>query len=262
MQNLRIFLYTEPRTPRLRLDEVAFYLENKCRAFSTEVRDEFFAHWLSCHAPAFMEHMADSISYRMARAKIRNPSGRNPINEPLMGEVEFERRKLMDEGVRAYGDMYDAPKVLAVCGELIDESERGADFAHVALTNQLLAAWDPDERRYRVRTLVCGGMSLISTTGIVEGPAELSDGKASGVEDCGPPLSHDDGRITEVVKGYALQAVVHHLTGKPFCDDANCRLFNARRKDEVLRAQICGVYDLCSRHEAFLHAFERAGAEA
>jgi hypothetical protein len=96
MESFHVFLYAEPRTPLLRLEEVGFYLEHKCRAFTPELRSEFFTHWLEQREPAYREHLIDSLSYRMSRARIRNLTGRNPNTDPLNGEVEFERCKLTD----------------------------------------------------------------------------------------------------------------------------------------------------------------------
>jgi hypothetical protein len=51
-----------------------------------------------------------------------------------------------------------------------------------------------------------------------------------------------------VLKGYVLQAVFYQATGEAFCDDPDCRLFNAHWQEEVLRAQRDVPYDLCPRH--------------
>ena len=279
MKDLRIFLYTDNRTPKLRLEDVALYLEDKCRAFISEVRDEFFTHWLGPHHPAFRDQMIESLSQRLARARIRNQVGRNPLSEPLAGEVEFERLKLVDQGVAAFGYLYDAPKFLDICGELIETEERGPEFAHIVFTNQLLASWDEADGKYHARTIVCGGVGVVSTTGLVEAPAKSPEyylltqqSAASGISGlaelaitpqiAAEALFYEDDRITDVVKGYVLQAVMYQLTGQPFCDDPGCRLFNARSQKQMLHAQLDEAYDLCPKHEAFFHAFQRAGVES
>jgi len=65
-------------------------------------------------------------------------------------------------------------------------------------------------------------------------------------------LDHDDPRLTEVVKGYAMQAVAYLLTGEAFCDDPDCRLFNAHWQEEMLCAQTADRY--CERHASILAA--------
>jgi hypothetical protein len=50
-------------------------------------------------------------------------------------------------------------------------------------------------------------------------------------------------------KGYLAQALFFCATGEPFCDNRNCRLFNAHRQEEMLLAQLHGGDDFCEYHE-------------
>ena len=65
-------------------------------------------------------------------------------------------------------------------------------------------------------------------------------------------VTHSDPRIPEILKGYALQAVAYWILGESFCDDPDCRLFNAHWQEEMLRAQLGGPYELCPRHAGML----------
>jgi hypothetical protein len=65
-------------------------------------------------------------------------------------------------------------------------------------------------------------------------------------------LDHSDSRMTEVLKGYAMQALLFHLTGDPFCEDRDCRLFNSHWQEEVIHSQINGKYEFCPIREALL----------
>jgi hypothetical protein len=58
--------------------------------------------------------------------------------------------------------------------------------------------------------------------------------------------------MTEVMKGYAMQALLFHLTGDSFCGDRDCRLFNSHWQEEVLHSQMNGKYEFCPRHEKIL----------
>ncbi len=60
--------------------------------------------------------------------------------------------------------------------------------------------------------------------------------------------------MTEVIKGYLLQALFYHAAGDPFCPDENCRLFNAHWQEQLIRAQLGDGAELCSRHGAMLEA--------
>jgi hypothetical protein len=65
-------------------------------------------------------------------------------------------------------------------------------------------------------------------------------------------IDYGDPRMTDVLKGYVLQALFYHLTGYPFCDDKNCRLFNAHRQSEMIHAQLLSQHELCSHHQTML----------
>jgi hypothetical protein len=65
-------------------------------------------------------------------------------------------------------------------------------------------------------------------------------------------LVYDDQRLTEVVKGYIMQALLYHLTGEPFCDDPNCRMYNAHWQHELIQAQLESPCEFCPKHQSFL----------
>ncbi|HEY5531382.1 MAG TPA: DUF6775 family putative metallopeptidase [Candidatus Anoxymicrobiaceae bacterium] len=50
-------------------------------------------------------------------------------------------------------------------------------------------------------------------------------------------------------EGYLARALFFYATGEPFCDNKDCRLFNAHRQEEMLRAQLHAGYDFCEYHE-------------
>jgi hypothetical protein len=42
------------------------------------------------------------------------------------------------------------------------------------------------------------------------------------------------------------------MTGEPFCEERECRLFNAHWQEDLLHAQLDGGSDLCAKHERML----------
>jgi hypothetical protein len=64
-------------------------------------------------------------------------------------------------------------------------------------------------------------------------------------------VDYDDERMTEVMKGYAMQAFFFHLGNEPFCEDTHCRLFNAHWQSEAIEAQLGGD-NYCAEHEKIL----------
>ena len=148
----------------------------------------------------------------------------------------------------------------------------------LVVTSRMVATWNPEDRRYHGRTIVCHyPLVVVSTTGLVEAPAKpreyyiklFAHGRARGMglqvpegteeelskEFAGRFLDYDDERLTEVAKGYALQGTFYLLGLEPFCPDPACRLYNAHTQEELLGAQLGG--GLCERHKAILEGIRR-----
>lgn len=210
----------------------------------------------------------DNLARGFARAKV-DKLNRNELNTaPLPGEIAYERRRL-DTGAKVFGLLYDGVEIMRLLGECIPVEERRRDHIHLVFTNQLFGTWEDDDLRYHARVSVYGFPSLISTTGLVEAPAKprefyllkqrytalgLDDAVDVGIKGAlrGRILEHADQRLTEVLKGYILQALFYHALDEPFCPDPHCRLYNAHWQEEVLASQLGGSYELCPRHEGML----------
>lgn len=251
----RLWLYDEGTAPTLRCDEVALYLAETVPGCASACRGDFVSHWL-----AGSGETVESLAATMAALKIRDFSSPLSDAEPLPGEVTYERRRLENRNRGSFGVAYDGFRFQALLAELLGPRE--PDALHIAFTNRLLATWEPADLRYHLRTIVCGAPCVISTSGLVEAPAKPREfyaaRQALGSLAVGPAyealkqqfagrfLDHDDARLTEVAKGYVLQATAYHLTGEPFCDNPRCRLHNAHWQEEMLAAQLGG--EVCERH--------------
>ncbi len=233
-----------------------------------DVRDPFILHHLSSLAPDQRAERLEELAGGFARAKVLNPARCEMNSAPLNGEVAFERRRL-EGGTKVFGLLYDGAEVMNLLAALLVPQELNLRHIHVVFTNQLFGTWEDDDRRYHARVSLYGFPSLISTTGLIEAPAKprefyflkqqyMALGMADAVdvglkgEFSGRVLEHGDLRLTEVMKGYVLQALFYHLWGEPFCPDRHCRLYNAHWQEEVLMAQLGGDYELCSHHRKML----------
>ena len=208
------------------------------------------------------EEKTEAVGKEYARTKVKDPGKELTLGEVLQGEWEYEQRRIRNPKWRIFGILYDGISYQRVISGLINKEK--IDFAHCAIlfTNQLFATWDVDDQRYHARVSLYGIPSLISTSGLVEAPAKPKAfylKRQMGVpvellkeEYEGRFLDHGDLRITEVLKGYAMQALFFHLTGEPFCEDPDCRLFNSHWQEEVLLSQLDGRYEFCPRHETIL----------
>jgi len=139
------------------------------------------------------------------------------------------------------------------------------DLVHIFLTNRLFATWEEDQR-YHTRTSIYGLPSIISTTGLIEAPAkpreyyvlkqqyetlgkDLMELNDRFKDRC---LGYEDSRLTQVTKGYIMQAVFYTLSGDPFCPDKGCKLYNAHWQEELIFAQLGSHDEFCRRHTELL----------
>jgi len=255
----RVFLYNEGAAEALDIEEIAQYLRMKLGQVEVEVRGNPFA----------LYRLPDGIldcARRIASVKIQDATRRTSSGqEPLYGEIEYEKRRILGK-TRAFGVLYDGLELQRLFFEFIPREQRSLEFVHIFFTNRLFATWEESDRRYHARTSVYGIPSVISTTGLVEAPArpreyyllkqqcemlgkdllELKD-RFKGIV-----IDYEDERLTEVVKGYVMQAVFYSLVGDPFCQDKGCRLYNAHWQEEVVFAQLGSGYEFCPRHTKFL----------
>ena len=257
-----IYLYHGAKTDHLNVEEIAGYLERWFKQVKIELREDFFSHYFS-HLPAEeKETGVDEIARKLARIKVRQVNRNKSFAEPLDPEVEYERRKLLYGKVKSFGILYDGLELLSLLSRLIPAEELSLDHCHIIFTNQLFGTWSEDDHRYHARVSVYGFPSLISTTGIVEAPAKPRDfylKQQLGVslltlkeEFKGRFIDYNDPRLTEVMKGYVMQALFFHLTGNPFCKNKNCRLYNAHWQEDLIQAQLTSKTDFCVQHQRLL----------
>jgi hypothetical protein len=149
-----------------------------------------------------------------------------------------------------------------IYSEIIDENESQLSHFHLIFEDNLVCTFDENDKRYHARPIICGTPSIISIPSIVEGPAKpkeyyfkqmLKDllsisSKEIDKEFEGSFISYGDPRLTQVVTGYAIQAIFFFLTnGNPFCSQYPCRLFNSHWQDELIYTQVINPV-LCKEH--------------
>ena len=258
----KVILYDEGAAEKLNIGEVAGYLEDKLSKIEVEVRGNPFSFCLE-KSPDYARELA-SIKIQDVSRKIASEQ------EPLYGEVQYEKRRILGK-TKAFGVVYDGFQLQRVFSELIAREEHSLGVVHIFFTNRLFATWEESDKRYHARTSVYGFPSVISTTGLVEAPAkpreyyllkqqyemlgkELLELKEKFK---GSFIDYEDERLTEVMKGYAMQALFYHLEGDPFCKDKGCRLYNAHWQKEVIFAQLESGYEFCGQHARILDSLHR-----
>lgn len=262
-RRLSLFLYAEPAAQTLDISDIRRHVSALLPQMKVATRPGLIPFHLSKLSPKARAAALDRLAQNLARAKVRNPARQAEDFVPLSGEIDYEKRRLSQPASRSFGILYDGFKLMNAFWGLLSEKERSLGYIHVVFTNQLFGTWEEDDRRYHARVSLYGFPCLISTSGIVEAPAKarqyyllkqqynaLGMGDATAILEAelkGSFIGHDDPRLTEVMKGYVLQAICYHLLGEPFCSDRKCRLYNAHWQQEVIEAQLTSGR-LCPRH--------------
>lgn len=261
-----LYIYAEPRCPVIDFEEIAAYARSTLNGMDVILRGPLLETSIDGNGPAADPVSPQWVARAMAQAKVRQFDAPSKNCESVLdGEVNYELRRLDNRESAVFGILYDGGKVARLMSEMMPPGESTIDQLHVVFTNQLIGTWDEGDLRYHARTALLGAPSIISVSGLVEAPARargyymarrnaaafgFSEEKkielaSSFAEDC---LSHNDVRLTEVAKGYVMQAVAYRISGVPFCDDEDCCLYNAHWQKELLRAQL-GGWEFCDRHQ-------------
>lgn len=199
------------------------------------------------------------------------PVCRVDVRRPFRHDVRIEQARIADtkqpfemqpKQPGGTTPLYDGIVLQRIFAEAIPDKE--ADHVHIIFTSLLTCTFSEDDWRYHGRTVICGTPSIISTTGIVEAPAmprEFYLARLEGIGNlkkkfAGRFIGYGDGRITAAAVVYALQALFFFVTdGEPFCEDKDCRLYNAHWQEELTHLIEKGA--LCSRHRSMASKFNK-----
>ncbi|MDI6807889.1 MAG: hypothetical protein QME66_02760 [Candidatus Eisenbacteria bacterium] len=267
---MTVFIYPDTDVTPLCPEALETYLRTLFPNARIELREYFVRFHSVSLPPKEGEEVLLQTAKELALARVRDPVGPLVRREPLFGEIEVEKRALI-EGRSYRGILYDGYKLSATFRKLIPAQERRLSSAHIVLTSRLIGTRDKSDRRYHARVSVYSVPSIISTTGVVEAPAKAREyyliksraaalGESAELDEIleelkGEHISYGDERLTDTAKGYVLQAIFYQFSGNPFCEHRFCRLFNAHWQKEMLEAQFGGPYELCPRHAEMLKSF-------
>jgi len=257
-----IHIYQGVETDYLNSVEIADYLQAIIKQAVVDIRPDIHCFYSASYDNKEKGAILDATAFEMAKIKIRDINKKNCLPEPMQAEIDYEKRNLLKSTAKTFGIIYEGFSLQQLYLNLIDEGEKDIKHLHLVFTNQLFATWDPGNIRYHARVSIYGFPSIISTSGIVVAPAKPRDfylkrqlGQDPNLlkeEYKGSFIDYGDPRMTDVLKGYVAQALFYHLVGYPFCEDKNCRLFNAHRQNELLQAQLFSNYEFCPKHKAVL----------
>lgn len=243
----------------LKIPELAGYLCSRIRGLVVRDGGDFFSYWLERLMSGAGDSNLERMAGALAEARVAGPFNGDITGKAAPPVVAYEKKMFEREPPRPVGIMYDGFRLVQVYEDMLNDLELYRDMPTVIFTNQLFATYEEESGRYHVRVIILGHPCLISTSGLVEGPAKPKEyyiQKGLGADPLrlkqefrGRFIDYDDPRMTEVMKGYVMQAVFYYASGEPFCADRECRLYNAHWQEEVIHAQLGKGMDFCDYHQ-------------
>lgn len=238
-----VFLYSDSPPQSLVMEDVAGFLTDL--GLSVEFRGDFLS-YLSLEAEETAE--LESLLPRARVFDIERPVDffeAPPASEP------FEK------------ELYDGFWVQRIFSRFFLRNHPGEltkNGFHAVITGRLLGTYG--SRRYHARVILSGLPSFVSTSGVVEGPARpreyyflkaefVRSGKDPSELDemfRGKFVDYEDERITKIASAYVLQPLLHHFSGKEFCENSRCALFNSHWQKDVIDIQYSGY--VCTECES------------
>ncbi|WP_428324398.1 DUF6775 family putative metallopeptidase [Nitrosopumilus sp.] len=249
MKTSKIIIYDEPTVPEIQIKKLEKFLHDTFHA-DTEIRKNFF------------ENREDEIFQEIATTRVFELKKPFSKHIPTKLEIQIEKENI-DNSQNEEKILYDGFEFQKIISKFIPSNENDQEILNIIFTNKLTCTFDESDFRYHARALIGTNPAIISTTGIIEAPAKpkeyyldlmvnFTKESAEKIKEKykGEFLEYNDSRITEVVEGYLLQAVMYYETGEAFCEDRECRLYNAHWQKELLYTQ--SNKKLCKNHEESL----------
>ena len=244
MKISKIILYNEPTVPEIQIEKIKQFIIEIFQ-IRVEIKDNFF------------ESLEDKIFEKIASTQIFDLKKQFKKHIPTQEEIQIEKEKI-DTSEKDVMILYDGFELQNIIAENISITD---DILHIIFTNKLTATFDNDDFRYHARALISSNPTIISTTGIIEAPAKpkqyyldlmtnFSERKIEEIKKKykGEFLEYHDSRLSDITEGYVLQAIMYYETGEAFCEEKECRLFNAHWQKDLFYSQIENK-KLCNKHQ-------------
>ena len=246
MKTSKIIIYDEPTVPEIQINNIEEFLKETFHV-DVEIRRNFF------------ENTNDTLFQEIATTRIFELKKTFSRHTPTESEIQMEKENT-GNSQNEEKILYDGFEFQKTISKFIPVDESNQDVLNIIFTNKLTCTFDESDFRYHARALIGTNPAIISTTGIIEAPAKpkeyylelMTNFSEDNIEKIkekykGQFLEYNDPRLSEVVESYLLQAIMYYETGDAFCEDKECRLYNAHWQKELLYAQLSKKF--CKKHE-------------
>jgi hypothetical protein len=247
LKTSKIILYDEPTVPQIQLKKLEKFIADTFPV-KIEIRENFF------------QNSDQKIFEKIACARVFDLKKPFEIHMPTTDEIQIEVQN-KDMSNREEMILYDGFELQKTVSEFTSKDENQIDTLHIIFTNKLTCTFDQSDFRYHARAIIGSNPVIISTSGIIEAPAKpkqyyldlMTDFTKERVEEIkakykGEFLEYNDSRLSEIIEGYLLQAIMYYETGDAFCENKECRLYNSHWQKDLLDLQL-KIKKLCKKHK-------------
>ena len=244
MKISKIILYNEPTVPEIQIEKIKQFITDTFQ-IKVEVKANFF------------ESLQGKTFESIASTRIFDLKKQFKKHTPTQDEIQIEKEN-QDTTEQDTMTLYDGFELQHIIAENISITD---NTLYIIFTNKITATFDNDDFRYHARALISSNPTIISTTGIIEAPAKpkqyyldlmtnFSEEKIEEIKEKykGEFLEYHDSRLNEITEGYVLQAIMYYTIGDAFCENKECRLFNAHWQKDLFYSQIENK-KLCDKHQ-------------
>ena len=250
MKISKIIIYKEPSVPKINLDKIKEFIFKEFR-IKIEIRDNIF------------NKLDKNTCEKIASTRIFNLKKSFEKHNPTVNEIliELENKDMSNKEEMA---LYDGIELNEIIKELIPKEENNQNTLNIIFTNKLTCTFDQNDFKYHARTWIGSNPAIISTTGIIEAPAKpkqyyidiITNISKESIEEIkkkykGEFLEYNDPRLSDIVEGVLLQIIFYYETGDVFCENNQCRLFNAHWQKDLFISQIENK-KICEKHKKVL----------
>jgi len=240
----KIIIYNEPTVPEIQIEKIKQFIIDTFQ-IKVEIKNNFF------------EKLEDKIFEKIASTRIFDLKKEFKKHVPSQEEIQIEKEN-QDTSEQDIMILYDGFELQNIIAENISITN---NILHIIFTNKLTATFDNDDFRYHARALISSNPTIISTTGIIEAPAKpkeyyldlMTNFSEEKIEEIkgkykGEFLEYHDSRLSDIAEGYVLQAIMYYTTGDAFCENKECRLFNAHWQKDLFYSQLENK-KMCTKHQ-------------
>ena len=247
MKLSKIILYNERSIPEIKIKKIEKFLTDTF-SIKVETRENF------------TDYLKNSIGEKIEKTRVFDT------------KKPFQKQKYksnLDADRQTKNSLYDGFEVYKIVKEAISKEENKIDILHIVITELLICTYDDSDFKYHARTSINSNPTIISTSGIVEGPAKPRQYYLDSMTCFHPEeideikrkyknqfIGYHDARISEIINGLILQSIMYYETGDAFCKQKNCRLFNAHWQKDLIFSQLENK-KLCSLHSAILRELRK-----